>query len=78
MAGFIRLKPQRKWVWVAGAALQAVAALALALLALMGSGAIGGSLVLAALVMLSLARGSPPLLLRTCSAKPSPSAAEAL
>ncbi|WP_083025711.1 MFS transporter [Vreelandella lionensis] len=57
VAGFIRLKPQRKWVWVAGAALQAVAALALALLALMGSGAIGGSLVLAALVMLSLARG---------------------
>mgnify|MGYP006399534091 FL=1 len=57
VAGFIRLKPQRKWVWVAGAALQAVTALALALLALMGSGAIGGSLVLAALVMLSLARG---------------------
>lgn len=57
VAGFIRLKPQRKWVWVAGAVLQAVAALALALLALMGSGAIGGLLVLAALVMLSLARG---------------------
>jgi len=57
VAGFIRLKPQRKWVWVVGAVLQAVAAIALALLALIGSGAIGGLLVLAALVMLSLARG---------------------
>lgn len=57
VAGFIRLRPQRKWVWVAGATLQALAAFALALLALMGNGAIGGILVLGALVMLALARG---------------------
>ena len=57
VAGFIRLKPQRKWIWVAGALLQAVAATGLALLALVGSGAVGGLMVLASLVMLSLARG---------------------
>lgn len=57
VAGFIRLKPQRKWVWVAGGLLQAAAAACLALLALFGSGGIGGSLVLVALVALSLARG---------------------
>ncbi|WP_445011729.1 MFS transporter [Vreelandella stevensii] len=57
VAGFIRLKPQRKWVWVTGALLQALAALFLALLALWGSGTLGGFLVLAVLVVLSLARG---------------------
>ncbi|SDO13401.1 MFS transporter [Vreelandella arcis] len=57
VAGFIRLKPQRKWVWVTGACLQALAALLLAALALWSSGTLGGSLVLLALVMLSLARG---------------------
>lgn len=57
VAGFIRLKPQRKWVWVAGGLLQALCALALALLALTTSGALGGSLVLMVLVALSLARG---------------------
>ncbi|MFI2819293.1 MFS transporter [Vreelandella piezotolerans] len=57
VAGFIRLKPQRKWVWVAGATLQAVTAALLALLALIGHGALGGGLVLAVLVILSLARG---------------------
>ena len=57
VAGFIRLKPQRKWVWVAGGLLQALCALALALLALTSSGTLGGSLVLIVLVALSLARG---------------------
>jgi MFS family permease len=57
IAGFIRLKPQRKWVWVAGALLQALAAFALALLALATSGSLGGAMVLITLVMLSLARG---------------------
>lgn len=57
VAGFIRLKPRRKWVWVAGGLLQAGAALVLALLALLGSGGWGGALVLATLVILSLARG---------------------
>ena len=57
VAGFIRLKPQRKWVWVAGGLLQAAAAAVLALLALFGAGGVGGGLVLVALVALSLARG---------------------
>nr|WP_163503940.1 MFS transporter [Halomonas socia] len=57
VAGFIRLKPQRKWAWVMGGALQAASALLLALLALFGSGGLGGALVLAVLVALSLARG---------------------
>ncbi|MGS2744154.1 MFS transporter [Halomonas sp. LS-001] len=57
VAGFIRLKPQRKWVWVAGGLLQALCALALALLAVTSGGTLGGSLVLIVLVALSLARG---------------------
>ncbi|HAA45903.1 MAG: major facilitator transporter [Halomonas sp. 54_146] len=57
VAGFIRLKPKRKWVWVAGALIQALAAIALAVLALVASGSIGGALVLATLILLSLARG---------------------
>ncbi|WP_299310990.1 MFS transporter [uncultured Halomonas sp.] len=57
VAGFIRLRPERKWAWVAGGLLQAAAAGLLALLALFGTGSIGGGLVLAALVALSLARG---------------------
>ncbi|QOR39740.1 MFS transporter [Billgrantia diversa] len=57
VAGFIRLKPQRKWVWVLGGMLQAMAAAILALLALFGHGSLGGALVLATLVALSLARG---------------------
>ncbi|WNL40096.1 MFS transporter [Halomonas sp. PAMB 3232] len=57
VAGFIRPKPQRKWVWVAGALLQAVCAGCLALLALWGESTFGGALVLAALVLLSLSRG---------------------
>ncbi|OWV30897.1 MFS transporter [Halomonas campaniensis] len=57
VAGFIRLKPRRKWVWVTGALTQACAALALAVLALFANGTLGGALVLAVLVLLSLARG---------------------
>ena len=57
VAGFIRLRPERKWVWVLGGTLQALAAALLALLALFGSGGVGGGLVLAVLVALSLARG---------------------
>lgn len=57
IAGVIRLKPERKWAWVLGASLQAIAAGLLALLALVGSGGLGGALVLAVLVALSLARG---------------------
>ncbi|MDX5376471.1 MAG: MFS transporter, partial [Halomonas sp.] len=57
VAGLIRLKPQRKWAWVVGGVVQALAAAILALLALYGQGGLGGALVLAALVTLSLARG---------------------
>lgn len=57
VAGFIRLKPKRKSVWVMGAALQALTALVLAMLALAGSGSIGGAGVLIVLILLSLARG---------------------
>ncbi|MGP9765774.1 MFS transporter [Halomonas sp. AOP13-D3-9] len=57
VAGFIRLKPKRKWVWVAGALVQGLAALVLAVLALFATGTLGGALVLAALMLLSLARG---------------------
>ncbi len=57
VAGFIRLKPRLKWVWVAGGMMQALSALVLALLALTGSGTVGGILVLTVLVGLSLARG---------------------
>lgn len=57
VAGFIRLKPKRKWVWVAGALIQALSALMLAILALVASGSLGGALVLATLILLSLARG---------------------
>jgi hypothetical protein len=57
VAGFIRLKPQRKWAWVVGGVIQALAATILALLALYGQGSLGGALVLATLIALSLARG---------------------
>ncbi|MBE0404426.1 MFS transporter [Halomonas citrativorans] len=57
VAGFIRLKPKRKGVWVLGALFQALAAFALAVLAFVGSGSLGGAAVLAVLVLLSLARG---------------------
>ncbi|KAA0012685.1 MFS transporter [Billgrantia pellis] len=57
VAGFIRLRPERKWAWALGGTLQALAAASLALLALFGHGSLGGALVLAVLVALSLARG---------------------
>ncbi len=57
VAGFIRLRPERKWAWALGGTLQALSAASLALLALFGHGSLGGALVLAVLVALSLARG---------------------
>lgn len=57
VAGLMRSRPVRKWFWVVGGALQALAALGLALLALGGSGALGGTLVLLALAILATARG---------------------
>ncbi|MCM2972992.1 MFS transporter [Larsenimonas suaedae] len=57
VAGLIRPLPQRKYVWASGSAIQAAAAFALALVALWGGGSVGGTMVLVALVILSLARG---------------------
>ncbi|GEN23341.1 MFS transporter [Halomonas cupida] len=57
VAGLIRLIPERKWSWVIGGLIQSAAAFCLALLALFSAGTLGGSLVLLALVVLSLARG---------------------
>lgn len=57
VAGLMRSRPVRKWFWAVGGALQALAAVGLALLALSGSGAPGGALVLVTLTLLALARG---------------------
>ncbi|MBZ9540416.1 MFS transporter [Modicisalibacter tunisiensis] len=57
IAGVARRLPQRKWIWVIGGLIQAFSAALLAALALLGHGGLGGALVLAVLVALSLARG---------------------
>ncbi|MHB0775690.1 MFS transporter [Halomonas sp. WWR20] len=57
IAGYIRLKTIRKWVWMLGGLIQAACAAGLGLLALFGQGGWGGALVLAALIILSLGRG---------------------
>lgn len=57
VAGLMRAHPVRKGFWVVGGILQALAALGLGLLALSGSGVLGGALVLMVLVLLSVARG---------------------
>ncbi|GHB25383.1 MFS transporter [Salinicola rhizosphaerae] len=57
IAGQIRLRAIRKWVWVTGGIAQAIGAAVLALLALFGHGTWGGALVLIALTGLSLGRG---------------------
>lgn len=53
---WVRTRRLRKWVWVAGAAGQALATAALALVAAMASGWIAGTAVLACLAMFALAR----------------------
>lgn len=57
IAGFVRRLPVRKWVWVAGSVLQAIAILAIGGIALALEGAAAGVAILAALVAFSLARG---------------------
>ncbi|WP_088742848.1 MFS transporter [Cobetia sp. QF-1] len=67
VAGFIRPLPQRKWVWAAGATLQALMALGLVILTLLAEGdspsrhgldgTLAGSLMLVLLAILSLGRG---------------------
>lgn len=51
LAPWIKRRPQRKWVWVAGSALQAVAAAAMALIAATSSGTAAGVLILLALAV---------------------------
>lgn len=57
IAGIVRRQPKRKWVFVAGCVLQALAVFAMSLVAAFATGATAGFLLLAALVGFSLARG---------------------
>jgi hypothetical protein len=57
VAAYIRRLAVRKWVWVLGAALSALALLAMSLAAMTFTGAAAGWTLLAALVVFSLARG---------------------
>lgn len=57
VAAYIRHKPIRKWVWVVGAALSAIALAFMGLTALTLEGAAAGWTIVAALVVFSLARG---------------------
>lgn len=56
LAPHIKRRKQRKWVWIAGAAVQAAAAATMALVAATASGASGGVLILLALAVFSLGR----------------------
>ena len=57
IASWVRTLPQRKWVWVLGATIQALSVLAMGLVALMLEGALAGWLIIALLALFSLARG---------------------
>ena len=57
IASYVRRRPLRKWVWVAGSLLQFVAVAAMGVIAWKLTGALAGWLVLAALVVFSLSRG---------------------
>lgn len=57
VAAYIRRLAIRKWVWVLGAAMSAVALLAMGTTAMTLTGAAAGSALLVALVVFSLARG---------------------
>lgn len=57
IAAFVRRQPVRKWVWVAGSLIQALAVLAMGLVAWSLSGAVAGVCVIASLALFSLARG---------------------
>ncbi|MDK2779457.1 MAG: MFS transporter [Pseudomonadota bacterium] len=57
IASWIRHMPLRKWAWVAGAVLQALCVLGIGLVAFTLEGARAGWLVIALLVVFSLARG---------------------
>lgn len=55
-AGTLRRLPQRKWAWSAGAAVQGLSALAIAVAALTLRGQVAGLAILAALAILAVAR----------------------
>jgi hypothetical protein len=57
IASYVRLKPVRKWTFVLGSSLEALAVLAIALTAVTLTGAAAGFALIAALVVFSLARG---------------------
>lgn len=57
VAGWMRRAPRRKWFWSAGAAVQALAVLAMAATALALEGTAGGLAILGALAVFALARG---------------------
>lgn len=53
---WVRARPRRKHVWVAGGLVQAVSAAAMALVAALASGALAGTIVLVALTVFALGR----------------------
>ena len=55
-SGWLETLPRRKWVWVAGSAVQGLSALAIAFAALTPDGLTGGLVILGALTVLALAR----------------------
>jgi MFS family permease len=57
IAAYVRRKPVRKWVWILGSVLQALAVASMAVVALRLSGVGAGVGMLMALVVFSLARG---------------------
>ncbi len=57
VAGVMRLYARRKWFWVIGSVLQALAVLAMVPVVLTFDGALAGGLILGLLVVFSLARG---------------------
>lgn len=57
IAGYVRLRPLRKWVFVIGSLLQAFAVLLMALVAVRFSGTAAGLALIGALTLFSLARG---------------------
>jgi hypothetical protein len=57
IAAYVRRRPIRKWVWVTGSLLQAVAVAAMAGVAAFAGGTLAGVLIVAALILFSLSRG---------------------
>lgn len=69
LAGGLRRLTRKKWMWVAGAAIQGVAALLIALGALFLQGAAAGLAICAALALLALARAACSVSFKTVLGK---------